>query len=181
MNDYSNIGNKFIKDNEGIIYIALNKISWLPDFEDILQEARIWLLEAKLKYNKQRASWTTFAKYYIQHSYKNYQRRNFIQKKSLDKNGYTSFCIDDMDDDDLYKISNSECIDDSIFAESFYNYWMNTIKDEKIKDIVKMRLEGAGFRIIGYKYGFSHQYAWELYTNEIKRIKKEFCNDKIKF
>jgi hypothetical protein len=181
MNDYSNIDNKFIKDNEGIIKIALNKISWLPDFEDILQEARIWLLEAKLKYNKQRASWTTFAKYYIQHSYRNYQRRNFIQKKSLERNGYTSFCIDDMDDEDLCKVSTSECIDDKITAECFYNYCINSIKDERIRDVVQMRLSGAGFRIIGYKYKFSHQRAWEIYTNEIKRIKKEFKNDKIKF
>jgi hypothetical protein len=173
MNDYSNIDNKFIKDNEGIIKIALNKISWLPDFEDILQEARIWLLEAKCKHNKQRSSWTTFAKYYIQHSYRNYQRRNFIQGKSLERNGYTSFCIDDMNDEDLFNISNTECLDDELEAKCIYDYYIDNIKDEKTRDIIKMRLSGASCRIIAYKYGCTISWISLLYKNEIKRIRKD--------
>jgi hypothetical protein len=184
MNDFSCLDDDFIKKNEGIIRVALKKYLWTIN-DDILQEARIWLCEAKMKYNDKRASWTTFAKYYIEQKYKNNSRKNNAIKRSPEMNGYSNVGLDVINENDLYLLSNNHSgknTDDEIEAKCIYDYCMSSIKDERTKDIVKMRLEGAMYYIIGYKYGISKQRAEQIYIKEIKRIKyvlnaSKWCKD----
>jgi RNA polymerase sigma factor (sigma-70 family) len=181
--DCIKIDNSFIKENEKLIYYALCKdYPWIVRDEDLLQEARIWLLEAKQLYDSKRgASWRTFASNIIKQRYNDSIKKNKKSRFNLENNGYSSVGLDAINENDIYNSidqNKGKSIDDELEAKYIYNYCLDNIKDEDVKDIVKMRLEGADFRTIAYKHRISKQWANVLYTKSISRLLKILKNDK---
>jgi RNA polymerase sigma factor (sigma-70 family) len=173
MNDFSDIDNAFIKNNEGIIGMAIGKYSWLPNYEDILQEARIWLLEAKIKYNPKNSKWSYFAKKYIIWKYQKYQRNTNTKTKSPEFSGYSVVCLDDISENELYD-NSSNLLDEKMNASILYNSMLAIIPNERNRDIIAMVMLGYTQKEIGLKYGISKQRVHQIYKQELEFLKIKF-------
>jgi RNA polymerase sigma factor (sigma-70 family) len=163
MNDFSKIDSRFIKENEWIIKRALGKYSWLTNYEEVLQEARIWLCEAKQKFNKKRSSWVTYAGYYIRHSSK-------VAGRSPEEEGYSCVGLEVLTDSTLYKnnIINDETIDNEIVFNSALNY----LEEGRNKNIVILITLGFTYREVGKRYDITCQRVAQIYNAQIKKIKE---------
>jgi RNA polymerase sigma factor (sigma-70 family) len=171
--DYSNIDSKFIKDNEGIIRNVLNKYKWLNDYEDILQEARIWLLEAKQSYDSKKSSWVTYAMKYINWRYNNYTYYLSVNKSKSNKlAGFNLVSIDKINENDLIDDNTKNKLDESIQFNSFYEYVFNNMTcSERNKNIIKMLLSGYKQYEVAKKYGITRARIQQIYKSEINKIK----------
>lgn len=174
MNDFSKISDKFVKRNEWIIYYALSDKPWLFRDDDFLQEARIWLCEAKLKYKKSKSSWRTFSSNYIKWAYSgNYNQKSNRKKNNPKVLGYTNVGIDAINENDLYILSTEKESLESLSEKSiFYKAVIDAINDARDKDIVYMHTLGYTFDEIGDKYNMTHSGAHWIFHREIDKIKK---------
>lgn len=169
MDNYSSIDSTFIKENEWIIKKALSKYSWLTNYEDILQEARIWLCKAKLRYSPKRASWPTYAQMYIYYEYKNYVRCSKVKGKSAQNEGYSCVGLEVLTDQTLYK--NNIISNDSFDIELFFNSALDSLEEGRNKDVVILVTLGFTYREIGKRYNISCQRIKQIYDSQIEKIK----------
>jgi RNA polymerase sigma factor (sigma-70 family) len=179
MNDFSCIDDKFIKGNEGLIRIALKKYLYYSGInEDVIQEARVWLCEAKLKYNKNRgSSWTTFAKYYIQQTYLNYVKKEKAIKRNPEKNGYSNVGFDAINENDLYKICNDSFVDDEERI-ILYDNALDCLPEGRNKEIVILVSLGFTYDEIRKRYdNISRERIRQIYYRQIQIIQNRMCKD----
>jgi RNA polymerase sigma factor (sigma-70 family) len=169
-NDFKKISSLFIKKNEWIIYYALSKYPWALRDEDVLQEARIWLCEAKSKFNKERSVWKTFASSYVKWAYLNHLRFFQTKGRSQELNGYTSIGIDFADEN--YLCSDKESMVSCTERNMTYDSMIDSIQDPRSKEIVLLHTMGMGPTEIGKRYGITKQRIWQIYTKEMSRIKE---------
>jgi RNA polymerase sigma factor (sigma-70 family) len=179
MNDFSCLDDKFIKSNEGLIKIALSKYLYFSGIsDDIFQEARIWLCEAKIKYNKNRGSaWTTFAKYYIQQTYLNYVKKTKMLKRHPESNGYSNVGLDAINENDLYKICN-DSFDDIEEKIILYDMALDCLPEGRNKEIVILVTLGFTYDEIRARYNnISRERIRQIYHRQIEIIKEKMWHD----
>jgi RNA polymerase sigma factor (sigma-70 family) len=165
IDDFSEIGDSFIKENEWIIYYALSKKPWAFHDLDIMQEARIWLCEAKRRWKPKRSSWKTFASNYIKWKYNNHGRNDrLVMKRSPRLNGYSIVPLDDAED-------CQACPDDSSDERITCSSMLDLVVNPRSRRIVLMRLNGWSFTEIGEEYHFTKQTARNIYNREMDRIR----------
>jgi RNA polymerase sigma factor (sigma-70 family) len=170
MNEFSYLDNNFIKQNKGLIKIALNKYLYYSGIsEDIFQEAYIWLCEAKLKYNaKKKLAWSTYAKYYIQHSYLSYIRKNKALKRNSESFKYTFVSLDSIDENDLYN-KPFDRIEETILYDSIIEYLLNG-RDKEIVILISL---GFTYNEISENYNISIERVRQIYYKQIEIIKEK--------
>lgn len=170
-NDFSKINNNFIKKNEWIIYYALSKYPWLFSDDDLIQEARIWLCEAKLRFNKAKSSWQTYASNYIKWAYGNYLKTFQTKGRSQERMGFTSVGLDAIQERDLYILceenNDNNCKDDEILYDSI----LEQIPEGRTKDIVILYTLGWGASEIAKRFDITKQRVWQIYKLEFNRLK----------
>jgi RNA polymerase sigma factor (sigma-70 family) len=179
MNEFTKINNNFIKKNEWIIYYALSKYPWLFRDEDLMQEAKIWLCEAKLKFNNNRSSWKTFASNYIKWAYGSYKKKGSSKKTSAESSGFSNVGLDAILEKDLYKLCKdhkqmTECKDD----EMTYDALLDKIPEGRSKEIVILYTMGYGATEIAKRFDITKQRVWQLYKLEFDKLKKLIQDDK---
>jgi RNA polymerase sigma factor (sigma-70 family) len=171
--DFSKLSNNFIKNNEWLIYYALAKYPWAFRDLDVLQEARIWLCEAKLSFNKNKASWKTYASGYIKHKYLNFNRSQKTKGKSLELNGYSEVGLDAIIENDLLEVCNDvENINDCAEKRMLYDSAIDSIIDDRAREIVILYTMGLGPTEICKRYNITKQRVWQIYKEEMKQLKQ---------
>jgi RNA polymerase sigma factor (sigma-70 family) len=179
MNDFGCIDNNFIKSNEGLIKIALNKYLYCSNInDDIFQEARIWLCEAKNKYDKKRGSaWTTFAKYYIRQSYLNYVRKSKKLKRCPESAGYSNVGLEAINEDDLYKICN-DSFNETEERVILYDMALDCLPEGRNKEIVILVTLGFTYDEIRIRYNnISRERIRQIYHRQIQIIQNKLCKE----
>jgi len=183
MNDFSKISNTFIKNNEWIIYYAFHNKPKIYKDEDLLQELRIWLMEAKVKYTKKKAkkcSWKTFAVNYIRWAYYgNYLTTLGYKKRNPENSGFTILNLDEMidinDDDksDLHKMLNDGVsVSDIAENSAFYDSVIKSIDNVRNREIVILYTQGFPFMQIAKRYNLSNQMVGRIFHDEMNEIKQ---------
>jgi len=161
---------QFIINNEPLIYIALKKYLGNKYYEDLLQEARIWLWEAKKTWNPKRSAWTTYAVHYIFWKYSRYIQNMFLPRKGTLVKGKSNYCVN------IEKVERLIGSDENYFtniseAKIIYEKALNDIKDAKHKKMIQMHLDGYSFYIIARKFNLSHTRIQQIWKMEIDRMK----------
>lgn len=166
------IDNNFIKKNEWIIRLVLKRIHCIVD-DDLLQEARIWLMEAAKKWDKNKSSWNGYAYSYILWSYMNNMRNTLSWKKrNPELNGYRNVCLDKITDNDLYKVID-ENFEHASQKNIFYDSVMDRIEKPSHREMVKLRTQGYLYKDIGFIFNISRQRVQQICENEYKKIRKD--------
>jgi RNA polymerase sigma factor (sigma-70 family) len=174
MNDFSLIDSQFIKDNEYIINQALGKYSWLSNYDDLLQEAKIWLCEAKLKFDPKRAKWPTYAKYYINQNYKTYVRVSKMAGRDPTAEGYSVVGLESILEETLYKnINYVNKIDDYIL----YDDALNCLKESRNKEILILITLGYTYNELSQRYNISRERIRQIYNRQLQIIRNKLCKD----
>jgi RNA polymerase sigma factor (sigma-70 family) len=175
MNDFSCLDDDFIKINKYLIDIAIGKYSWLNTYEDIVQEAHIWLCDAKIKFNPNRgAKWTTYARYYIEHKFMDYIRISKMAGRDPKTEGFDVVGLDCLLDSTLYKnIVDNNKIDDVIL----YDMALNCLSEGRNKEILILITLGFTYNEIHMRYKISRERVRQIYNEQIEIIKEKICDD----
>lgn len=169
--DFSDIDNKFISNNVALIKYALRDFCWVKDWDDIFQEACIWLMMAKKKWNPTKSAWVTFASKFILWQYHSYRGHERTLGRDAQKAGFTISSLDKITEtrDIGYCDSFEEDLEIKLFNESV----MDKLDKKRSKYIFKHILLGYKHWEIAEKYHISHQRIQQIYWQEVNRIKKE--------
>jgi RNA polymerase sigma factor (sigma-70 family) len=171
--DFSKISNNFIKKNEWIIYYTLSKYPWVFRDDDLMQEAKIWLCEAKQTFNKDRSSWKTYASNHIKYRYLNFNRSLRTKGKSLELNGYSEVGLDVIIENDLLEVCNDiETINECIEKKLLYDSAIESIENKRAQEIVILYTLGLGPTEICKRYNITKQRVWQIYKEEMKQLKQ---------
>lgn len=161
---------KFIIDNEPLIYIALKKYLYNKYYEDLLQEARIWLWEAKKTWNPKRSKWSTYAVHYIFWRYGRYIQNMFLPRKGTLVKDKSNYCVN-IEKVEFLIASDENFITDKCEAKIIYEKSLNDIKDLKHRKMIEMHLDGYSFYTIAKKFNLSHTRIQQIWKMEIDRMK----------
>jgi len=167
-NNFTKINDEFVMKNEPIIRSSLNQFKKIDNYEDVLQEARIWSMEAKVSWNKKKSKWSTYLYNYVSWKYRNYAKKEKTKGRDPKKYGIQEIEFDDIKDaihDSVFEIK----IDERIFCNSI----LDMIENKKNRDIVKLHLMGFTYKAIGEKYDVSHTTINTIYLREINDLKEK--------
>jgi RNA polymerase sigma factor (sigma-70 family) len=172
MNDFSCLDDNFINTNEYLIRIAIGKYSWLNNYEEIQQEALIWLCEAKLKFNPKKSKWSTYARYYVEHKLWDFLRSSKQKGRDPQTEGFNVVGIDNLIDATLYKnrIENDK-LDDVIF----YDMALDCLPEGRDKEILILITMRFTYDEIGKRYDLCRERIRQIYNNQIKLLKERMC------
>jgi RNA polymerase sigma factor (sigma-70 family) len=169
--DFSKYDNKFIKDNIRLVHYALKGLGKIKEYDDVVQEACIWLLMAKSTHDPKKSKWVTYASKYIKWMYGNYINASRIQRKSANAMGYTICSLESyLENND---ITLDEEFDETIDNKIINNTLYKMIEKPRSKKIIKMLLNGYSQKYIAKKFKISHTRVGQIYNREVEKIKQK--------
>jgi RNA polymerase sigma factor (sigma-70 family) len=169
--DFSDIDNRFVNENIGLIKYALKDFYWVKDWEDVFQEACIWLLMAKKKFDNRKSAWVTYASKFILWQYHIYRGRDKAQYRSPEKAGFTVSSLDKISE--TRDIGYKDTFEDDLEIKMFNESIIDMIPEKRTKEIIRLALLGYNQPQIAKKFGISHQRIQQIYKTELDKLKKE--------
>jgi RNA polymerase sigma factor (sigma-70 family) len=189
-NNYSKISNKFINDNEWVLHYVLGQYQWLDDYEDLLQEARIWIMEAKYKWKKKRSSWNTFVCKYVRWKYNLYVNSKKLLKNNPESSGYKTISLDQMMivhsgssifnnvDQQIGLKDEKYDLDEITENKLLYEKALSYLPEDRNKEIMKMILLGYKHFEVGRKFGISSARIGQIYHRQLDIIRNYLKENK---
>lgn len=156
--------NEIVRANEGLAHCITKRYKDRADYDDILQEARIGILQAARKYDPTRAAFSTYAAQWIRSRVGRYFGTQEDSVLSLDDSaGEETSIIDTIEDPNENGIERSDA---KLVAESA----LDKLPPRAVQAF-RLRGQGYTFQGISDKLGYSRARAEQVirkYSNKMK-------------
>lgn len=181
---FTNDPTQLVQSNEGLVYQVARKFEHRHDIDDLMQEGRIGLLRAAQDFNPKRASWSTYARYWVYaHIVRFAKRAKVVGGNATKRREVPVFSLNVVNDQDSEWLDRLESEDAPVTEHLEQQELVRQVREvaarlkfnERERYVVNMRLlreTPCTLEQIGDRFGFSRERVRQIEVRVLDKLKR---------